>query len=55
MENVLISIIIPLYNQGVFIEETLDSVFASTFTNFECVVINDGSTDASEKLFKLYP
>lgn len=54
MENVLISIIIPLYNQGVFIEETLDSVFASTFTNFECVVINDGSTDASEEIVLNY-
>lgn len=40
-----LSVIIPLYNKGFIISETLQSVLAQTFTDFEVVVINDGSTD----------
>lgn len=40
-----ISVIIPCYNQGGFIEETIDSVLASDFLDFEIIVVNDGSTD----------
>ena len=42
-----ISVIIPLYNKGFIISETLDSVLAQTFTDFEVVIVNDGSTDNS--------
>lgn len=42
-----ISIIIPLYNKGFIVDKTLESVFAQTFTDFEIVIINDGSTDNS--------
>ena len=41
----MISIIIPLYNAARFIEETLHSVQAQTYTDWECLVIDDGSTD----------
>ena len=48
MENpVLVSVIIPCYNQGEFIEECLISVFSSTHKHIEVIVINDGSTDNS--------
>jgi glycosyltransferase involved in cell wall biosynthesis len=40
-----VSIIIPAYNIAKFIAETLESVFIQTFTDFEVVVINDGSPD----------
>ena len=43
-----ISIIIPTYNTAEFIAETLDSVFAQTFQDFEVIVINDGSPDTDE-------
>lgn len=40
-----ISVIIPLYNKGFIISETLNSVLVQTFTDFEVVIVNDGSTD----------
>lgn len=43
----LVSVIVPCFNQGKFILETLESVCKQTFTNFECIVVNDGSTDDS--------
>lgn len=54
----LVSIIIPCYNQGNLIKETLDSVICQTLTDYEVIVINDGSTDTvtAEILNKLdYP
>ena len=44
----LISVIIPAYNVAPYIGETLDGVFAQTFTNFEVIVVNDGSPDTEE-------
>lgn len=47
------SVIIPLYNKENFIENTLISVLNQSFTDFEVLVINDGSTDKSqEKVLK---
>ena len=46
--NPLVSVIIPAYNSSEFIGETLDSVFAQTFNDFEVLLINDGSPDTEE-------
>ena len=43
----LFSVIIPLYNKENFIEATLNSALNQTFTDFEIIIINDGSTDKS--------
>ena len=44
---VKISVVIPVFNKGFILNETLNSVLQQTFTNFEIIIINDGSTDNS--------
>ncbi|MFV8358067.1 glycosyltransferase family 2 protein, partial [Flavobacterium sp. XS1P32] len=46
----LVSVIIPCYNQDQFLAETLQSVFDQTYSNWECIIVNDGSTDNSESI-----
>jgi glycosyltransferase involved in cell wall biosynthesis len=48
MFNPLVSIIIPSYNQDQFLDETLQSVFKQTYSNWECIIVNDGSIDRTE-------
>lgn len=52
MESPKVSIIIPVYNSQRTILETLDSLENQTFHDFEVVIINDGSTDSSDKLIQ---
>jgi glycosyltransferase involved in cell wall biosynthesis len=46
----LISIIVPCYNQAQFLQETLQSVHHQTYSNWECLIINDGSPDNTEEI-----
>jgi glycosyltransferase involved in cell wall biosynthesis len=43
-----VSIVIPAYNVAPFIGETLTTVFAQTFTDFEVIIVNDGSPDTED-------
>lgn len=45
MYQPLISIIIPTYNRAHLISETLESILAQTYTNWECIIVDDASTD----------
>lgn len=49
-----ISIVIPVYNAEKFLVETLDSVKNQTFRDFECVIVNDGSTDKSLEIINSF-
>ncbi|RXG24895.1 glycosyltransferase family 2 protein [Leeuwenhoekiella aequorea] len=50
----LVSILIPTYNRAHLIGETLDSVLAQTYENWECIVVDDGSTDSTAELLASY-
>lgn len=47
MGNELVSIIVPVYNTEEYIRQCLDSILNQTYQNFECLLINDGSSDNS--------
>lgn len=50
----LVSIIIPIYNQEKYLAETLQSVIHQTYSNWECILVNDGSTDGSVAVINEY-
>lgn len=50
----LVSIIIPTFNREGLIGETLQSVINQTYTNWECIVVDDGSTDNTEDIVNAY-
>lgn len=50
--NPLVSIIVPCYNQAQYLNECLESVHNQTYYNWECIIINDGSTDNAEEVSK---
>lgn len=52
--NPAISIIIPIYNAEKYIEKCMESVCAQTFTDYELILVNDGSTDKSADICKRY-
>ena len=50
--NELVSIIVPAYQEESRIERCLQSILASTYTNLELIIVNDGSTDNTEKVIQ---
>lgn len=53
-ESFKVSIIIPSYNRSEFISETLESVLQQTYKNWECIIVDDGSTDNSFDIINSY-
>jgi glycosyltransferase involved in cell wall biosynthesis len=49
-----ISIVVPCFNQEEFIGETLESVLRQSYSDWECIIVNDGSTDGSEGIIQQY-
>lgn len=54
MHHPLVSIIIPTYNRAHLIGETLDSILVQSYTNWECIVVDDGSKDGTEAVVMDY-
>ena len=54
MNNELISIIVPIYNTEEYLHECLDSIQQQTYPHFECIMVNDGSTDSSARIAEEY-
>lgn len=52
MNEIFISIIVPVYNVEKYIEECLNSIFRQTYKNYELIIIIDGSKDNSENIIK---
>ena len=53
-ENILISVIIPVYNVEEYIIRCLDSVVSQTYKNIEVLLVDDGSTDRSGEICDKY-
>lgn len=49
-----VSVIVPVYNTEKYLRRCLDSILAQTFTDWECLVIDDGSTDTSPAICDEY-
>lgn len=55
MKNkVRISIIVPIYNADRFLDRCMQSIYAQTFTDYEIILVNDGSSDNSDEICKKY-
>lgn len=52
--NVLVSIIVPCFNQAHFLKESLQSVLDQTYEHWECIIVNDGSPDNTAEIAKLW-
>jgi glycosyltransferase involved in cell wall biosynthesis len=54
MNQPLISIIIPTFNRAYLVSQTLDSILAQTYENWECIIVDDGSTDNTTEIVEKY-
>lgn len=54
MQAVAVTVLMPVYNAEPFLREAMDSILSQTFTDFEFLIINDGSTDKSEEIILSY-
>ncbi|MGE8434639.1 glycosyltransferase family 2 protein [Chryseobacterium joostei] len=48
--SIKISVIVPCYNQAIFLDDCINSLINQTYSNWECILVNDGSTDNTEDI-----
>ena len=49
-----VSVVVPAYNQAKYLKDSLNSLIAQTFEDWECIIINDGSTDDTGEIIRSY-
>ena len=54
MSMPLVSVIMPVYNGEKYVTEAIDSILAQTFTEFELLIVDDGSQDNSAEIIRAY-
>ena len=54
MATPLVSILLPTFNMGKYLNRSIESLLSQTFEDFELIVINDGSTDETAELLAFY-
>ncbi|HWR21787.1 MAG TPA: glycosyltransferase [Verrucomicrobiae bacterium] len=54
-QSPLISVVIPSYNRAALLPRAITSVLTQTFSNLECIVVDDGSTDHTEQVLAGFP
>jgi glycosyltransferase involved in cell wall biosynthesis len=54
LDNPLLSVLMPVYNGETYLAEAIESILNQTYSNFEFIIINDGSTDESKRTIKSY-
>lgn len=50
----IVTVLMPVYNAEKYLAEAINSILNQTFTNYELLIINDGSTDKSEEIILKY-
>jgi glycosyltransferase involved in cell wall biosynthesis len=53
-DNPTVSVLMPAYNAAPFIQDAIDSILSQTFSDFEFIIIDDGSTDSTAMIIKSY-
>lgn len=54
MDDVKVSVIMPIYNEEKYLSEAIDSILMQDYTAWELIIVNDASTDRSEEIVKSY-
>lgn len=50
--SIIVSVIMPVYNREKFIQETIESILNQTYTDFELIIVDDGSSDRTKAIIK---
>ena len=53
-QDIFVSVVMPVFNSEKYLAESIESILNQTYTNFEFIIINDASTDNSEKIIQSY-